>query len=202
MDESLPKNEFKPAKLKLTLVRRRIMLRKDFLFGKAVKRNAIEINRMVYLTRNFETRFEIKRGDVFLAYFYHECGSELEGPHLVAAFQNSNELSQIITVVPLSSLKEGKVVNPASGILLGEIQGLPNGKQAIALVNHIRVIDKRRLFDKEQVEHYYNYCRTHNNPSYEEVTFQVKTIYRLTEEQYKKLHKAVSQYILNGFIQH
>lgn len=202
MDDKLPKSEFEPLRLKLKLVKRRVTLHKDFLYGKAVRRNAIEINRMVYLTKYFETKFEIERGDVFLAYFYHECGSELEGKHLVVAFQNSSELSQIITVVPLSSLKEGKAINPAGGILLGEIPGLPNGKQAVALVNHLRVIDKRRMIDKEAVEHFYNYCKTHNNPDYDEIVFQTKTIYRLTEEQYKKLHKAVSQYILNGYIEH
>ena len=202
MDDSLPNIESKVGRLRLTLVKRRISLRKDFLFGKAVRRNAIEINRMVYLYRYFETKFEIKKGDVFLAHFYYECGSELEGSHYVVAFQNSSEHSQIITIVPLSSLKEGKVINPASGILLGEIEGLNNGKQAIALVNHIRVIDKRRMYDKEAVERYYNHCRTHNNPDYQEIVFQTKTIYRLTDEQYRKLHRAVATYIMNGYIEH
>ena len=202
MENYVPKgDELKATKLKLTLVKRRIPFHKDFLYGKAVRRNAIEINRMVYLTKYFETRYEIKKGDVFLAYFYHEVGSELEGPHYVVAFQNSNEMNPVITVVPLSSAKEGKIPNPAGGIQLGEIEGL-NRKQAIALVNHLRVIDKRRLIDKDAVETYYNHCRANNDPDYKEINLQKKNIYRLTDEQYNKLHKAVSQYIMTGYIKH
>ena len=185
----------------LQIVKRRVPIRHDFLKGEAAHSYIMAINQLIYFYRYFETRFEIKRGDVFLARFGIECGNELSGNHYVVALLDSNPINQVVTVVPLKSMK-GRPLNPASDILLGEIQGLENGKEAIAIINQIRTIDKRRLFDASTISNLSNYLNDEMIGEYSEFTCQLKRVYRLTEKQYHKMHKAIEEYVYNGFIKH
>ena len=186
----------------LQITKRRIPMLHDYLKGDNARKYVNAINRMIYFYRNFETRFEIKKGDVFVVGFEFSCGNEINGSHYVAALLDSSPISQVITIVPLHSAKEGKPINPASQVLIGEIPGIANGKQAVAIINQVRTIDKRRLFDKAAIEHFNRYVASQEIGDYEEICAQHKYIYRLTNEQYKKIHDAVKQYVYNGYIKH
>lgn len=186
---------------KLNVIKRRVPLRHDYLRGKDAETHVTEINQLIYFYRFFETRLAIKKGDVFLARFGFECGNELSGNHYVVALLDSNPISQVVTVVPLKSAK-GKPLNPASDIRIGEIEKLGNSKEAIAVINQIRTIDKRRLFDAQTIAHLSNYMNSELIGEYSEITVQSKRIYRLTDEQFKKIHRAAEEYVFNGYIKH
>ena len=99
----------KVERIDLKVVKRRIPQKCGaYLKGDAARRHVNAINRGMFLYRNFDTRFELKRGEVFLAYFEYTCGCEIDGPHFVVALQTSSPLNQIVTVVPLSSLKKDR----------------------------------------------------------------------------------------------
>ena len=86
--------------------------------------------------------------------------------------------------------------------MLGEIENLNGAKQSIAVINQIRTIDKRRLFDQDTIARLYSLLSNEIIGEYKETTVQLKRWYRLTEEQYNKMHRAVEDYVYNGFIKH
>ena len=186
---------------KMQIIRKRLPTKYSFLKGIEARNHIVSINQLIYFYRYFETRLEIKRGDVFLARFAFECGNELNGDHFVAALLDSSPLSQVVTIIPLKSAK-GRPLNPASDILLGKIEGIENGKETIAVINQIRTIDKRRLFDAEIIAHLERYFNDEMLGEYAVVTCQYKKLYRLSETQYKKMHKAAMEYVYNGYIKH
>ena len=188
-----------PSELKV--IKRRVPLKHDYLKGDEARKHVIEINQLIYFYRYFETRLAIKKGDVFLARFGFECGNELNGNHYVVALLDSNAISQVVTVVPLKSAK-GKPLNPASDVMVGKIEKLNNTKDAIAVINQIRTIDKRRLFDAQTIARLGSHMSTEMIGEYSELTIQTKRIYRLTEEQFSKIHKAAEEYVFNGYIRH
>ena len=192
-------HDFEPTNLKI--IKRRVPLRHDYLRGQDAETYVSEINQLIYFYRYFETRFEIKKGDVFLARFGIGCGNELSGNHYVVALLDSNPISQVVTVVPLKSAK-GRPLNPASDVMVGTIKDLNNSKEAIAVINQIRTIDKRRLFDSKTLSHLRDYMSSEMLGEYSEITIQAKNIYRLTDEQFKKIHKAAEEYVYNGYIRH
>ena len=195
-------SEEKVERRELTITKRRIPLLRDYLKGDNVRKHANAINRMIYFYRNFETRFEIKRGEVFVVGFEFECGNELNGSHFVVALLDSSANSQLVTIVPLHSAKMDKELNPASEVYVGEIPGVTNTKRAVAIINQIRTIDKRRMFDKAAIEHFNQYAQSEHYVDYDLITAQHKFIFRLTDEQFKKIHKAVQSYVYNGYIKH
>ena len=192
-------HDFEPTNL--NVIKRRVPLRHDYLRGKDAETHVTEINQLIYFYRYFETRLAIKKGDVFLARFGLECGNELSGNHYVVALLDSNPINQVVTVVPLKSAK-GRPLNPASDIMVGEIENLNNSKEAIAVINQIRTIDKRRLFDSQTISHLSQFMSDEMIGEYSEITVQAKRIYRLTDEQFKKIHKAAEEYVYNGYIKH
>ena len=189
--------------IRLTVAKRRVPQNcGDYLRGDAAKKHVNQINRHIFLYRYFDTRFELKRGDVFLAYFEYTCGCEVDGPHFVVALQTSGELNQLVTVVPLSSYKNDRELNPASELFIGKIPGVANGKETIAIINQIKTIDKRRLYDKAAVEHFNNYAKFNEIQSYQLLPMQRKYIYRLTDEQFDKIKHAILDYLTTGYIRH
>lgn len=192
-------HDFEPTNL--NVIKRRVPLRHDYLRGKDAETHVTEINQLIYFYRYFETRLAIRKGDVFLARFGLECGNELSGNHYVVALLDSNPINQVVTVVPLKSAK-GRPLNPASDIMVGEIENLNNSKEAIAVINQIRTIDKRRLFDSQTISHLSQFMSDEMISEYSEITVQAKRIYRLTDEQFKKIHKAAEEYVYNGYIKH
>ena len=188
-----------PSELKV--IKRRVPLKHDYLKGEDARKHVVEINQLIYFYRYFETRLAIKKGDVFLARFGFECGNELNGNHYMVALLDSSPINQVVTVVPLKSAK-GKALNPASDVMVGKIEKLNNSKDAIAVINQIRTIDKRRLFDAQSIARLSNYFSSEMLGEYSELTIQTKKIYRLTDEQFNKIHKAAEEYVYNGYIRH
>ncbi len=186
----------------MAIVKRRVPLVREFLRAETSRKHINAINRMIYFYKNFDTRFPIDKGDVFFVNFEKAVGNEINNPHFCVALLNSGALNQMITVVPLHSAKEGRAPNPASEVFLGQIPGVTNGKDAIALINQARTIDKRRLFDDQYVDRFEQYVKDKNIPDYHMIIAQHKFIYRLSNEQFKKVHRAVLQYFTNGFIKH
>ncbi len=193
------KYELEPKKL--IVIKRREPMKYDFLKGEIAVKYVTEINQQIYFYKHFETRIDIKKGDVFLARFGFECGNELSGNHYVVALLDSKPINQLVTIVPLKSVK-GKALNPASDIMIGEIENLYNSKEAIAIINQIRTIDKRRFFEPQTIAHLSKYIGSEMISECSEINVQTKRIYRLTNEQYEKIHNAVKDYVFSGFIRH
>lgn len=98
-----------------------------------------------------------KRGDIVLAHFGYNVGSELGGIHYAIVVENNNNKSNnTVAVVPLSSLEDGKTEDNLhhSEVFLGRI--LPNtDKLSYAMPQQIRSISKLRIikpkYSKDEV---------------------------------------------------
>lgn len=88
-----------------------------------------------------------KRGEIVLAHFGYNVGSELGGVHYAIIVENDNNKSNnTVVVVPLSSLEENKSKEDlhSSEIFLGNI--LPHtDKLSYAMPAQIRVVSKLRI---------------------------------------------------------
>lgn len=88
-----------------------------------------------------------KRGDIVLANFGFNVGSELGGAHYAVVVENNNNnASNTLVVVPLSSLADGKAESNLhkSEVYLGKI--LPGSdKLSYAMPLQIRTISKLRI---------------------------------------------------------
>ena len=157
-------------------------------------------NKIDYIYRNFTSKISINYGDVFLADFSQSVGNELRGVHFCMAISNSNEKNQLVTVIPFHSAKEGKELNPASEVYVGQIPGETNGKEAIALINQIRTIDKIRMLDPENANNFHYYATSHEIEIGKEITVQHKFIYRLTNDQYQKIKSAMIGFLFYSYI--
>ena len=206
----MDKNEFeklsesKGAESKeLTASKRRILMPVQFYFNGRRNKLIGWVNSMLYFYSHFETTFELNRGDVLLFNFQFEIGNELKDPHYCVVLLHSSKQNQLVTIVPLHSAKENRELNPASEVYLGQIPGLTNGKNAIALINQTRTVDKRRLFSQEAVENFNLYVGGSKYiESYKEFVLGMKHVYRLTDEQFSKVRRAVEDYFFNGYIKH
>lgn len=183
----------------LFIVRRRVPMKHDFIKGEESKNHERAINQFIYFYKFFETRVQIRKGDVFLARFEYECGNELDGNHYVVAILDSSPNNPMVTIVPLKSAKN-RQLNPASDVLIDKIEGLNSSGGSIAIINQIRTIDKRRIFEMNTLQNLNRFMTSEIIGEYAEISCQTKRFYRLTDEQYKKVHKAVEQYVYNGYI--
>lgn len=88
-----------------------------------------------------------KRGEVVLAHFGFNVGSEYGGMHYAVVVKKDKKSNPILNVVPLSSLKEGQTSTDlhSDEVYLGSIDGL-NEKEAIAILNQMRPVSKIRVF--------------------------------------------------------
>lgn len=99
-----------------------------------------------------------KRGDIVLVHFGFNTGSELGGAHYaVVVEKNNNNASSTITVVPLSSLADGKTEKDLhdSEVYLGKV--LPGSdKMSYAMPLQIRTVSKIRIIKpKNTSDHQY-----------------------------------------------
>ena len=159
------------------------------------------INRSIFYYNHFMTKIDIQRCEVFKVRFDQGFGSELKGYHFVVAMQSSRETNQTVTIVPLSSVKEAKNYNQKSTIYVGEIPEMPNGKEAIALINQIRTIDKIRLIGNKALDVFVEKVCENINSFNGQYYVQNKEIYRLTDEQYQKILHAVNNYLFVGAVE-
>ena len=159
------------------------------------------LNRAIFFYRYFTTKIDIKRCDVFKIRFDQGFGSELRGYHFVVAMQSSREINQTVTIIPLSSVKESKQYNAKSTINLGIVEGIPGNKASVALINQIRTIDKMRLIGDKALDLFVeNHCEKIERIN-GEFYIQNKEVYRLTEEQYKKILHAINNYLFVGSVE-
>lgn len=88
-----------------------------------------------------------KRGEIVLAHFGYNVGSELGGTHFAVVVENNNNKSNSnVAVVPLSSLDDGKTEKDlhCSEVYLGKV--IPNSdKLSYARPMQIRAISKLRI---------------------------------------------------------
>ncbi len=183
----------------LTVRKREVPLKRTYLKGDAGAAYRDEMRNRLWFYCNYAVNFEIKRGDVFRAVFPSSFGSELSGPHYVVAVNNSREKDGLISIVPLKS-KKSKKPNPASDLELGIIEGL-NFKEAIAVLNQRRSIDKYRIFGDELIRKVkVSSIGNELNNGHEYVTY--KTPYRLTENQLNKLINALVHLIKYNYLKH
>ena len=159
------------------------------------------INRSIFYYNNFMTKIDIQRCEVFKVRFDQGFGSELKGYHFVVAMQSSRETNQTVTIVPLTSLKEVKHYNEKSTIYVGEIPEMPNGKEAIALINQIRTIDKIRLIGNKALDAFVEKVCDNVSQFNGQYYVQNKEVYRLSKEQYDKILHAVNNYLFVGAVE-
>lgn len=201
--EDSDKEKQKPAKEKkeLMMKKRRIPLAQPYFKGESAKHRNGLTNTHIFAYKYFEPVFAVKAGDVYLARFPIEYGSELHGDHFVAVLLDSPVACPLVTVVPLKSEK-AKEINPASDIRLGVIEGINNGRKTIAVINQTRAIDKRRLLSEEAISALHSLVKKNLLKDYEEVCAEVINCYRLTNEQYNLLRKKAIGYFKNNYISH
>lgn len=201
--EDSDKEKQKPAKEKkeLMMKKRRIPLAQPYFKGESAKHRNGLTNTHIFAYKYFEPVFAVKAGDVYLARFPIEYGSELHGDHFVAVLLDSPVACPLVTVVPLKSEK-AKEINPASDIRLGVIEGINNGRKTIAVINQTRAIDKRRLLSEEAISALHSLVKKNLLKDYEEVCAEVINCYRLTNEQYNVLRKKAIGYFKNNYISH
>jgi mRNA-degrading endonuclease toxin of MazEF toxin-antitoxin module len=100
-----------------------------------------ELNPEVKWVRRF------KRGEVLFAYIGKNVGYEQNNPRPVVVIENNNTIrDRCVTIIPLSSIKQGKV-HPKYEIDLGRVKGIGNEDRVHtkALPKQIRTIDKIRI---------------------------------------------------------
>lgn len=201
--EDKDKEKQKPSKEKkeLMMKKRRIPLAQPYFKGESAKHRNGLTNTHIFAYKYFEPVFAVKAGDVYLARFPIEYGSELHGDHFVAVLLDSPVACPLVTVVPLKSEK-AKEINPASDIRLGVIEGINNGHKTIAVINQTRAIDKRRLLSEEAISALHSLVKKNLLKDYEEVCAEVINCYRLTNEQYNLLRKKAIGYFKNNYISH
>lgn len=201
--EDTGKEKQKPTKEKkeLMMKKRRIPLAQPYFKGESAKHRNGLTNTHIFAYKYFEPVFAVKAGDVYLARFPIEYGSELHGDHFVAVLLDSPVACPLVTVVPLKSEK-AKEINPASDIRLGVIEGINNGRKTIAVINQTRAIDKRRLLSEEAISALHSLVKKNLLKDYEEVCAEVINKYRLTDEQYNLLRKKAIGYFKNNYISH
>ncbi len=185
----------------LILRKRRIPMAHPYLNGPSAKRYMGELNTNLFAYKYFETLYTVKAGDVYLARFPMEFGSELHGDHFVAVLLDSNTLNPLITVVPLKSEK-AKELNPASDIRLGIIRGINSGHRTVAVINQIRAIDKRRLISEKAINALHAQFDKNLIKDYGEVCVEIIRKYRLTREQLNLLRSVTLGYIRNNYVRH
>ena len=181
--------------------RRRVPLYQQYYKGLEARKITSLINQQIFFYKHFETFFTVRAGDVFLARFPNGCGAEIRGDHFVVAILDSGPLNPLMTVIPLKSEK-GKVLNPASDIRIGVIEGINNNRRSIAIINQIRTIDKRRLVTEDSINALHCLCRKNLVAEYEEVNAQLTAVYRLTPEQLKLVRKTAIGYIISNYVSH
>ena len=192
-------------KLNLCIVRRRVPLKIEFVPTKKGEYDPlkVQINGYRYFYRNFETRFTIRAGDVFMVKMMSSegVGSELARAHYYAALLDSNENNPLIRVVPLKSFYEDRrEPNPASDVVIGKLAGIHDDRESIAIINQTRVIDKMRLFNGSMIREFHKFIKT--GLDYKKIKVHEKLIFRLSREQLEKIRKAVQEYDYNGYIHH
>ena len=188
-------------KKELMMKKRRIPLAQPYFKGESAKKRNGLTNTHIFAYKYFEPVFAVKAGDVYLARFPIEYGSEIHGDHFVAVLLDSPSVNPLVTVVPLKSEK-AKEINPASDIRLGVIPGINSGHKTIAVINQTRAIDKRRLLSEEAISTLHSLVKKNLLKDYEEVCAEVINNYRLTKEQYYLLKKKAVGYIKNNYITH
>ena len=181
--------------------KRKASLNQPYLKGELGKEHLATIDRQIFMYKHFEPKFEAKAGDVYLARFPLEIGSEIHGDHFVAVILNSDEKNPMMTVVPLKSEK-AKGINPASDIRLGKIKGINSGHNTVAIINQLRGIDKRRLLTNNSIDVISQIEKTQKLKPGEEINAQNTNVYRLSDEQLKILRQAVQSYLRKNYIHH
>ena len=153
---------------------------------KTAENETSTISKLDLFDENFDLKFKLNVGDVYLARFPKTVGSELEGEHFVVAVMNSGDSNPNAVVVPLTSLKE-KMRNPSHSVYLGFIKGIDNGKESVALLNQVISIDKKRLLSDTNID---KLIEESESKHFDENQFVVKIHkphYRLTNTQLNKL---------------
>ncbi len=86
---------------------------------------------------------------IFVADLNPGIGSEQRGtrPVLVISDEDFNRVMPVVTVLPITSLKEGRRVYPNEVLLKKKSEGLPH--DSIILAHQIRTISKQRLKDSQ-----------------------------------------------------
>ena len=184
----------------LKIVKRKDPSKMNLLSNDDLKDYAAKALVNSFFHKYFQTKVAITHGEVFVVNMDFECGNELSGRHFVVAMNDSKEQDPMVTVIPLKSYKG--VLNPRSDVLLGKVEGTTTGSESIALINQIKSIDKCRLFEHTTIMQMKRILNSAQLAEDSEIEINSKTVYRLSEQQFRKLQKAMNEFLNFGYIQH
>jgi mRNA interferase MazF len=87
----------------------------------------------------------VKKWSIYWADLNPVIGSEQAGKRPVLVVSNNivNKILPVVTILPISSVKETVKVYPTEIFLPMEISGLP--KNSVAMVHQVRTVSKQRL---------------------------------------------------------
>ena len=90
-------------------------------------------------------QYELSQMVIYRANLDPVVGSEQgkSRPVLVISEDDINALLNIVNIIPLTSLKEGRIIYPNEALIPAQLSGLD--MDSVALCHQIRTIDKKRL---------------------------------------------------------
>ena len=91
--------------------------------------------------------YDLKKGEIYEVDWGMNINAEFSGRHFGVVLADSGPQNPLVFICPLKT-NHKKIVNPHSDIFLGVVDGLPEGKNTVAVLNQARAIDKMRIFTK------------------------------------------------------
>lgn len=174
----------------------------------ALERKRGQNEMMSWLARQYEyakaseryrLSYKLTAGEIYEIDFGINVNAELNYRHFGIVLVDSNESNPLALVCPIKSNHKG--FHPASDINLGYLQALDGENESLAIINQIRVIDKFRIFRNTSPRNNYGRLRdVESDEEYmEEDRLEYKP-YRLEDDKFNRLKKAIYSYLERGVI--
>ena len=148
------------------------------------------------IAREYELRYDLKRGEIYEIDFGLNVNSEFSNRHYGVVLVDSKPNNPLCLVCPLKTNHTGGHIR--SDVDIGIVEGLANNVSTLAIINQIRTIDKFRILRRSRIG------LKHLNPSiYERKAYidrvSIPRVYRLNEKQLKMIICAYLNFVeFNG----
>ncbi len=98
---------------------------------------------------NHSVKYNLKKGEIYEFDWGINVNAEFSNRHYGVVLADSGIHNPLVIVCPLKTNRFGP--HPRSDINIGEVKGLKDGQQTLAVINQIRTIDKLRLYTKQVI---------------------------------------------------
>ena len=150
-----------------------------------------------YAERN-KLSLSVKAGEIYEVDFGINVNAEFSYRHYALVLADSSELNPLALVCPLKSNTKGP--HPASDINLGFINALDSDHESLAVINQIRTIDKLRIFKRPLINRRPSESNHQFGYGFGTKQFDDKETYRLEQDKFVLVQKALGNYIQYGQI--